>query len=213
MKIAAVSDMHGNLDPIHEILKKENPDLLLCAGDWGTPGEIFQSDFDAIVQKVTTFTVYGNHDNLGLLSKIKNQDGTAILIDNGATKNYHNLVIGGINGIRAKSHKKPWYITDEEVIAAAAKISEKKVDILMTHECPRGIADLTPTGTHGGQRCFTDAFKLVNAKLYICGHLHRKSAYQTKDGKLVVNIGFTQAGDYAVFNFKNESFEFESKVI
>ena len=213
MKIAAVSDMHGNLDPVCEILKKEIPDLLLCAGDWGTPEEIFQNDFDAIVQKVTTITVFGNHDNLELLYQIKNQDGTAILIDNGATKDYDNLVIGGINGIWAKSHKKAWYITDEEVAAAAAKLSEKKVDVLMTHGCPLGIADLTPIGTHGGQRCFTDAFKLVNPKLYICGHLHRKSAYQTKDGKLVVNIGFTQEGDYAVFNFENESFEFESKVI
>ena len=213
MKIAAVSDMHGNLDPVYEILKKEIPDLLLCAGDWGTPEEIFQDDFDAIVQKVTTITVFGNHDNLELLYQIKNQDGTAILIDNGATKDCDNLVIGGINGIWAKSHKKAWYITDEEVAAAAAKLSEKKVDVLMTHGCPLGIADLTPIGTHGGQRCFTDAFKLVNPKLYICGHLHRQSAYQTKDGKLVVNIGFTQEGDYAVFNFENESFEFESKVI
>jgi len=213
MKIAAVSDMHGNLDPVYEILKKEIPDLLLCAGDWGTPEEIFQDDFDAIVQKVTTITVFGNHDNLELLYQIKNQDGTAILIDNGATKDCDNLVIGGINGIWAKSHKKAWYITDEEVAAAAAKLSGKKVDVLMTHGCPLGIADLTPIGTHGGQRCFTDAFKLVNPKLYICGHLHRKSAYQTKDGKLVVNIGFTQEGDYAVFNFENESFEFESKVI
>jgi len=213
MKIAAVSDMHGNLDPVYEILKKESPDLLLCAGDWGTPEEIFQNDFDAIVQKVTTITVFGNHDNLELLYQIKNQDSTTMLIDNGATKDYDNLIIGGINGIWAKSHKKAWYITDEEVAAAAAKLSEKKVDVLMTHGCPLGIADLTPIGTHGGQRCFTDAFKLVNPELYICGHLHRKSAYQTKDGKLVVNIGFTQEGDYAVFNFENESFEFQSKVI
>lgn len=213
MKIAAVSDMHGNLDPVHEILKKEIPDLLLCAGDWGTPEEIFQNDFDAIVQKVTTITVFGNHDNIELLYQIKNQDGTAILIDNGATKEYDNLVIGGINGIWAKSHKKAWYITDEEVAAAAAKLSEKKVDILITHGCPLGIADLTPIGTRGGQRCFTEAFKLVNPQLYICGHLHHKSSYQTKDGELVVNIGFTKEGDYAVFNFENESFEFESKVI
>ncbi len=109
--------------------------------------------------------------------------------------------------------KRTWYITDEEVAAAAAKLSEKKVDILITHGCPLGMADLTPVGTRGGQRCFIEAFKLVNPKLYICGHLHHKSSYQTKYGGLVVNIGFTKEGDYAVFNFENESFEFESKVI
>ena len=213
MKIAAVSDMHGNLEPVHDILEIESPDLLLCAGDWGSPEEVSQKDIEQIVQKVKTFTVFGNHDNLEALSQIKNRDNTAILIANGATKTYDNLVVGGINGIWAKSHKKAWYITDDEVTGAAKELSEKKVDILMTHGCPFEIAGLTPIGTRGGQRCFTDAFTVVNPTLYICGHLHHKSSYQNKNGKLAINVGFTNEGDYSVFDFTNGSFKHESRVI
>ncbi|MFQ5824506.1 MAG: metallophosphoesterase family protein [bacterium] len=213
MKIAAISDLHGHLEPVYKILNLEKPDVLLCAGDWGTAEEILARDFNSITQQVYTLTVFGNNDDIELLSTIKNQNGTAILLKNGIIKHYLNLTIAGINGIWAKSHKKLWYITDEEVAAIAAKLAGKNVDILVTHGCPIGLADLTPLGTHGGQRCFTEAFKVVNPKLHLCGHLHRKSSYQTKDGRLVVNIGFTSAGDYAIFYLENGHFKFESKVI
>lgn len=213
MKIAAVSDLHGELQPVHRILDLEGPDLLLCAGDWGTAAEVNPGHFNSITEKVHTLTVSGNNDPLDLLPAITNKDGTSILLENGLIKHYLNLWIAGINGIWAKSHKKAWYITDEEVVAAAARLADKDVHILVTHGCPIGMADLTPFGTHGGQRCFTEAFKIVKPKLYLCGHLHRKGSYQTKDGRLVVNIGFTKKGDYAIFYFEHGSFKFESKVI
>jgi Icc-related predicted phosphoesterase len=187
--------------------------LLLCAGDWGSAGEVSARDFEAITSKVYTLTVFGNNDHLELLPQIKNHDGSAILLENGKARHYLDVCIAGINGIWAKSHKQPWYITDEEVAAAAANLKDQKVDILITHGCPIGMADLTPIGTHGGQRCFTEAFKVVSPKLYICGHLHRKSFYQTKDDKLVVNIGYTREGDYAVLRLKSRRFEVDSKVV
>lgn len=213
MKIAAISDLHGYLEPVHKILDLENPDLLLCAGDWGTDEEISQRDLERIIQKIHTLTIYGNNDALDFLPEIKNQNGASALITTGSSQQVDKLVIGGINGIWAKSHKKPWYITDEEVIRAAQKLAESGVDILMTHECPVGMADLTPVGAHGGKRSFTEAFKMVQPKLHICGHLHRKSSYQTKDGKWVVNVGHTREGDYAIFYFEHDTIEFESKVI
>ncbi|MFQ5865829.1 MAG: metallophosphoesterase family protein [bacterium] len=213
LKIAAVSDLHGNLVPVHNILELEKPDLLLCVGDWGTAEEVTSSDLDSIIKKVYTLTVFGNNDPVDLLPAVPNQDGGSILLENGLIEHYFGLSIAGINGIWAKSHKKPWYITDDEVAAIAAKLADKDVDILMTHGCPIGMADLTPFGTHGGQRCFTEAFKIVKPKLHLCGHLHRKSSYQTKDGKLIVNIGITSEGDYAIFHFENGNVRFESKVI
>ncbi len=213
MKIVAISDLHGNLNPVHKILAVEKPDVLLCAGDWGSAGEVSARDFEAITSKVYTLTVFGNNDHLGLLPQIKNEDGSAILLENGKARAYFDVCIAGINGIWAKSHKQPWYITDEEVAAAAAQLKDQNVDILITHGCLIGMADLTPMGTHGGQRCFTEAFKVVSPKLHLCGHLHRKSFFQTKDGRLVVNIGYTREGDYAVFHLQGHRFEFESKVV
>lgn len=213
MKIAAISDLHGYLEPVHKILDLEKPELLLCAGDWGTEEEISQADLESVTQKIHTFTIYGNNDALDFLPKIKNQNDASILITTGSNQQFDNLIVGGINGIWAKSHQKPWYITDEEVIEAAHKLGEQSVDILMTHECPVGMADLTPVGRHGGKRSFTEAFKIVQPKLHICGHLHRKSSYKTKDGKWVVNVGQSSEGDYLIVYYENNTIEFESRII
>ena len=213
MRIVAISDLHGTLHPIYNIIDLEKPDLLLCAGDWGVASEIDESDFEAVTSQAHTLTVFGNHDHLELLPIIKNKDGSSILLDNGEARQCFGLSVAGINGIWAKSHKQPYYVTDDEVATAASNLKDENVDILITHGCPIGMADLTPIGTHGGQRCFTDAFRVVNPKLQICGHLHRKSSYQTKDGRVVLNIGFTKEGDYANLFTKAGAFEFEHRVI
>jgi Icc-related predicted phosphoesterase len=213
MKIVAISDLHGVIDPVYKVLDFEEPDLLLCAGDWGTEEEISASDIERITGRVHLLSVFGNNDRLDLLRQLRNKDGTNILLENGSAVNYLGLTIAGINGIWAKSHKQPWYITDEEVAEAASALRDKSVDILITHGCPIGMADLMPTGGRGGQRCFTEAFKVVQPKLHLCGHLHRRSEYRTKDEKLVVNIGYTAEGDYAVFYEQKGKFEFESKTV
>ena len=57
------------------------------------------------------------------------------------------------------------------------------VDILLTHGCPIGLADLTPTGRHGGQRCFLEAYKTIMPRLHLCGHLHVAQERTLKDGR------------------------------
>jgi len=213
LKIVAISDLHDVVDPVHKILDLEQPDFLLCAGDWGTAEEVSASDFELITGRTHVLTVFGNNDHLELLRQLKNKDGTNILLENGRAVNYLDLTIAGINGIWAKSHKQPWYITDEEVAEAASALRDKNVDILITHGCPIGMADLTPTGGRGGQRCFAQAFKVVQPKLHLCGHLHRKSVYQTKDGKFVFNIGYSREGDFLLIHLNEGKLEFESKQV
>lgn len=213
MKIAAVSDLHGDFEAVYELIKKEKPNMLLCAGDWGTAEEISEQDFKPIIDKVPIITIFGNNDDLDLLARLRNQDGSPIFLETGKPKQIGKLSVAGINGIRAKSHKKAWYITDEEVIAAAKHLVDQNVDILLTHECPVGMADLAPTGQHAGKPSFTQAFKLIQPKIHLCGHLHRKSSYATKDGKFVVNIGITKEGDYVLIHPENGGLQFESKTI
>src|SRR5262249_4644698 len=94
------------------------------------------------------------------------------------------------------------YVTDDDVAQAAARIAETgPVDILLTHGCPIGLADLTPTGRHGGQRCFLEAFKTVAPRLHLCGHLHRAQERMLKDGRKVLNVGATPDASIAVVEF------------
>jgi hypothetical protein len=87
-------------------------------------------------------------------------------------------------------------VTDEEVDEAALRASQQgPLDILVTHGCPSGVADLTLRNQHGGQRCFLRAFQVLRPKVYLTGHLHRAQQYVTKEGQIVRNVGETPRGD------------------
>jgi len=205
MKILAVSDMHGELGNVVRALDKSPADLLLCCGDWGDPDEIDEEIFTRILAHIPVLSVYGNHDDMELLSNAKNTDGSSVLLESGEVRRRDGLQLTGISGIWAKTHKEPYYITDEEVAQIAGALADAEVDVLLTHGCAIGLADAVPGGRRGGQRCFLNAFHAIAPRLYLCGHLHVPEKRVLKDGRTVVNVGYTHDGDYWTFDLNEES--------
>jgi Icc-related predicted phosphoesterase len=204
MKALLISDMHGEMEAALKALEAEEPEVLLCAGDWGDPGAVLEEVYRQVIERAQVFTVYGNHDDLELLKRLTNRDGSPVLLCNGEIVQYGGLRLSGINGIWAKSHQQPHYVLEEEVLAAARALEDQGVDALLTHGCPVGLSDLTPHGRHGGQRCFLDALKVVRPRLYVCGHLHVPQQRSLKDGTWIINAGCTARGDYAVVEIDPE---------
>jgi len=200
MKILVVSDMHGNLKPVHELVCMYEPDLLICCGDWGDPGTVARSEYEAIIGQTHVLTVFGNHDDLDLLRGLRNQDGSPILLENNALREINGVRIAGWSGIWAKSRAKPWYITDEEVRSIGERLSGQFVHILVTHGCAIGLCDSLPGGKRGGHRSFLDTAKIIKPEVYLCGHLHVQQSKLTKDGILCANVGNTAEGDYALLS-------------
>jgi Icc-related predicted phosphoesterase len=200
MDILAIGDLHGDMETAARLVERHRPDLLLAPGDWGDPGEVSRADWEGLLAHVHVVTVYGNHDDTDLLRSLSNTDGTPVLAENGRILDVNGLRITGINGIWAKSHRQPYYVTDEDVESIVGSLSTdlSPVDILLTHGCPLGVADLTPANRHGGQRCFMAAFQALAPRLYICGHLHRRQEYRTKDGALILNTGDGRRAHHAL---------------
>lgn len=198
MKLLAVGDLHGETDGLFRLLETEAPDGLLCIGDWGDTGEIAQKTWDALLGRVPVLTVYGNHDDLGLLPTLRNRDDSAVPLGQGERRDFCGLTVAGVSGIWAKSHRQPYYVTDEDVAAYAETIANAgAVDILLTHGCPIGVADRTPSGRPGGQRCFLDLLKAVRPTVYLCGHLHVAQEKRTAEPPShVLNTGNLPGGSY-----------------
>jgi len=213
LKALVVGDMHGQMETVWKAVEEERPDLLICVGDWGDPGQIAPQEYQSLLERLTVYTVYGNHDDMELLKALRNRDGSPVLLPHGEFVEVQGVRIAGISGIWAKSRKKPYYITDEEVVTIAQKLAGKNVTILVTHGCPVGLADETPKGTHGGQRCFLDAFKIVNPKAHLCGHLHKPQLRQLKSGQFVLNVGITALGDYAVLEISPENASIVKRIV
>jgi uncharacterized protein len=202
MRILVVSDMHGDLDSVHRAYERHRPNLILSCGDWGDPDQVAESLLSAVLDKCPLYTTFGNHDPVEILARLRNQDGSAVLLGQGDVQDFGGLRLAAIGGIWAKSHAKPHYVTDADVALAATRIAQAgPVDILLTHGCPIGLADLTPAGRHGGQRCFLDAFKTIAPRLYLCGHLHLAQERVLKEGRKVINVGATPEGSIVIVDF------------
>jgi Icc-related predicted phosphoesterase len=212
MRILAVGDMHGNLEKVRKAITGFPADLLLCCGDWGDPEEIDRRVFSRILEAIPVMSVYGNHDDLDLLSRARNTDGTPVLMAPGEVYERGGLRFAGISGIWAKSHRKPYYVTDEDVAGMAAKLAGREIDVLLSHGCAIGLADATPAGGRGGHRCFLNAFHAIDPRLYLCGHLHVPQQRVLKDGRIIVNVGFACEGDCWVFSI-DDTIEFSHKRI
>ncbi|MGV3721719.1 MAG: metallophosphoesterase family protein, partial [Actinomycetota bacterium] len=191
MRFLAISDLHGELASAWAAIESAQPDVLLCCGDWGDPDEVSPTDLQAFTDRLPVFSVYGNHDHLDALADWRNGDGSSVMLETGSVQDCGGLTLAGLNGIWAKTHRKPYYVTDQDVDEAVLKIagSGRRVDILLSHGCPSGVADLTWDNRHGGQRCFLRAFQALRPAVYLTGHLHRAQEHVTREGQVVRNIG------------------------
>lgn len=223
MRLLAVGDLHGNTDLLFRLLEQEKPDGFLGVGDWGDAGQIAPQTWRELLDRVPVATVFGNHDDIPFLSGLRNRDGSPVLLAQGETRQFCGLQTAGIStdappqspfvaqfrgvciaavsGIWAKSHKKDYWVTDADVAGWADQIqsASPNVDILLTHGCPIGIADRTPSGRPGGQRCFLDLLKTVKPRVYLCGHIHQAQRRDLSDPLCsVFNTGDTPRGTYVV---------------
>lgn len=202
-QILAISDLHGDLAAGHRALDAARPDLLISCGDWGDPDQVSLADLESFTARSPVLTVFGNHDPLEALLQWRNRDGRPVLLLHGEVREAGPLRVAGLSGIWAKSHARPYYITDQEVEAAALQTAANgPVDLLVSHAAPLGVADLTLSGRHGGQRCFLDAFRLLRPRVYLHGHLHRCQEHRTRDGQIVRNLGQTPAGDATLITLR-----------
>jgi uncharacterized protein len=199
MRILVISDLHGDLDAAWEAIARFQPELLLSCGDWGDPEQVGETDLAAFPARLPVYSTFGNHDPFPALANVKNRDGTSVLLPQGEVQCVEGVRLAAIGGIWAKSHRQPYYVTDADVTALAVKTaSGGPVDLLLTHGCPVGLADLTPRHTHGGQRCFLDALHQIAPRVHLCGHLHVAQERALSDGRKVINVGATPAGSVAV---------------
>jgi Icc-related predicted phosphoesterase len=202
MRLLVMSDLHGDLDSARRACDRVGPDVILSCGDWGDPEDVDESALTALLAAAPIYTTFGNHDPLDLLGRLHNRDRSPVLLPQGEATEVIGLTIAAIGGIWAKSHRKPHYVTDEDVSSFTDRIARSgPVDILLTHGCPVGLADLTPAGRHGGQRCFLEANKAIAPRLHLCGHLHVPQERTLKDGRRIINVGATPEGSVVVIEF------------
>jgi len=205
--LLAVGDLHGQTAPLFRLLDLHpHADGLLCVGDWGDAGEIGADVWNTLLARIPVLTVFGNHDDLPLLAGLQNRDGSRVLLEQGERRAvFAGFSVAGVSGIWAKSHRLPHYVTDEDVAGWAARLAalnseeDESLDLLLTHGCALGVADRTPSGRPGGQRCFLGLLQTVRPHVHLCGHLHVAQRRDLSNPpSSILNTGSLRDGHYVV---------------
>ena len=164
------------------IVNYHKPDVLLSCGDWGTA--INPKEFYELLRKTVVLTIFGNHENMSVLTSIYNVKSNSylpVLIEDGRVYEIGDLRVAGVSGIisiRRRSRKGVPRRKPEEFMQTAEKLKDKEVDVLLMHETPY-LPDLFPQMAYTvNSKTAYEFVKVAKPKIVFNGHMHSEG-YKT----------------------------------
>ena len=178
MKLAVISDIHGNLFALEKVLEDiehEKCDNIVCLGDLAMAGPEPDKTVE-LVKQMNWDVIQGNTDkmiveyNEEMYNALKGQ----IPIMANALRNDAEVI----------SDKNKEYLKN---LPENLEININNTPILLVHGSPRrNNEDISPDLPLEKVEEMTDG---TDARLILCGHTHLPCGYQTNSGKTVVNVG------------------------
>ena len=92
-----------------------------------------------MLEKTIVLSVYGNHENMDVLTKlynVKTSEYLPVLMEDARIYEFSELRIAGISGVIAKKRKTKKGVprrTPGEFLEAAEKLRNKNIDVLLIH--------------------------------------------------------------------------------
>ncbi|MBQ4122443.1 metallophosphoesterase family protein [bacterium] len=211
MKIAIISDIHGNLDALTSVLEnieKEGCSKIFCLGDIAMAGpepSLTIHKIQELIQTKDFYIIQGNTDKM--LSVFSFDIQNAIM---------------KVNAVMASAYFSDSQILTNEEKNFLAQLPEKQeltlfgVKILLVHGSPRrNDENIFPNMKIEEVE---EIIKDTKSDVIFCGHTHMPCGYQTNTEQTVVNVGSvgrpfseTPLSCYAIMEIEEEIGTFEIK--
>lgn len=213
MKIAIISDIHGNMQAMEAVLeniKQENCEKIFCLGDLAMAGPEPSKMIDFIqkLMKENNFTlIQGNTDEM-----IANCDNQILHMLRENNPVMANALQSDVMEI---SEPQKDFLRN---LPATKEIEQDGIKILLVHGSPR----------KNNENIFPDLkleeveemIKGTNANIIFCGHTHVPCGYQTNTNQTVVNTGSVgrpfsaePKACYAVLEIENGTFTIKHNLV
>ena len=215
MKIAIISDLHGNIDALESVLSdidSENCSKIFCLGDIAMAGPEPKTTINrihALMQSKDFHIIQGNTDNM--LSVFSFDTYNEIL---------------KVNAVMASAYLADNQLLNEEEKNFLKNLPEKEeielfgINILLVHGSPRkNNENIYPNlKIEEVEEMIAD----TKANIIFCGHTHMPCGYQTNTEQTVVNVGsigrpFSEVPDscYAIMdiNETNSTYTIKHKFV
>lgn len=206
MRVLLLSDIHSNTRNLEDILKREDFDLLLIAGDLTHFRKQDVITIDEVVSKYAPecYAVHGNCDNREIIS----YDLNAINFVHGKSLELEELTIHGIGGSLKTPFGTPSEYSEQDFEEILRNFKFSDFNLLISHSPAKYILDRTNYGENIGSeviRRYLDNFQIA-----LTGHVHESFGVY-RDQRIVVNPGPVNWGRFAILNL--ERMEIELKKI
>lgn len=213
MKVAVISDIHGNVQALNAVLediKKENCQKIFCLGDIAMAGPEPGKTIDIIrdLDKTLDFTIIqGNTDAM-----IANCDNQMIHLLSEANPIMANALESDISIINEEQKN---YLRN---LPVNKNIGVEGLKILLVHGSPRkNNENIFPNLKI---KEVEEMIESTDADIILCGHTHVPCGYQTNTKQTVINAGsvgrpFSEEPKscYAVIEINGGSFEVKHNLV
>lgn len=211
MKIAVISDIHGNLEAIKSVIediKNENCEKIFCLGDLAMAGPQPKETIDYIQTLKNDFDfeiIQGNTDEMIAYSseEIYKKIKEALPVMGEAYK----------SDIETVTEEQKAYLKN---LPKQKEINVGNLKILLVHGSPRrNNEDIFP---NLDINVVEEMIASTDADIILCGHTHIPCGYQTSTNQTVVNVGsvgrpfsIEPKSCYCIIDIKQNEKEFEAK--
>jgi Icc-related predicted phosphoesterase len=233
LRILVTADFHGNIDSARLLGGSRlgakgggEVDAIVICGDLSEFGSLVrgmnvlkevQRGFDDV------FFVTGNHDPPSLM-KYENQDGgtvewsSKVTCLHGKAVRFRDITLVGLSGFYppfygewdieglplTQDSQIYYFLNDIFAVATKADSEDAKI-ILVTHEPPYGVADLSVvTKRNEGSRSIRDIILKWKPVAAFCGHIHEGRTISKLGETLIVNPGSMSRRLAARFELEKE---------
>lgn len=216
MKTLLLTDIHGDIEKLEKILKKESYEAILCAGDLSDAREFedyigqLREVLDLFEQKDKLVkAIPGNMDPEQECVKELRERRINLHRKIGSFEGYEALGFGG--GITPFGT--PFEPTGEEIKNTVEKLSERmKSDtkVAVIHQPPKNTELDIADGNHVGSKEVRELLENSDFDLMLTGHIHESRGKDQINNTVLVNPGPVLEGYYAIADI-SDSIEIEMK--
>lgn len=210
MKIAVISDIHGNfqaLDSVLEDMKKNHAEKVFCLGDLAMAGPQPRLIIDLISKKSDWVVIQGNTDKMiaefspEIMKNVKNS--------------FPVMASALADDVYFIEDEMKQYLKD---LPAQKELEIEGVKVLLVHGSPRrNNEDILPDLPI---KKVEEMIEGTDADIIFCGHTHIPCGYQTSRKQTVVNVGsvgrpFTEnpKACYVLAEFQDGGFSIEHRFV